>query len=283
MAGAIITVKTRESFTVLPNRTLRDNRLSLKTRAILAIMISLPEDWDYTVSGLAAICDVGKDAVRTSLLELENCGYLTRTQRHSEDGHFSQNEYIVTDSPLSGYPSTVEPSADEPLTDNPTQQNKDCTNTPYSPPGSDAVGGTAGPVVDTSGGNDGPRGSTSTASKHISRRSGPKAAPDWKPERFARFWDYYPRGESKQAAIRAWDKLKPSDELIDEMAQALRRQIGSEAWRSGVGIPYASTWLNNQRWTDVPKAGLVPAGPVVGTVGGNDGPRPLRGEGVQYL
>lgn len=92
MAGAIITVRTREGFTVLPTRTLRDNRLSLKTRAILAIMVSLPDDWDYTVSGLAAICGVGKDAVRTSLFELESCGYLTRAQRHNEAGHFSQNE-----------------------------------------------------------------------------------------------------------------------------------------------------------------------------------------------
>ena len=53
------------------------------------------------------------------------------------------------------------------------------------------------------------------------RRCAPKPAPDWKPERFARFWDYYPRGESKQAAIRAWDRLRPSDELISEMAVAL--------------------------------------------------------------
>ena len=52
----IITIKPRNGFTVLPNRTLRDNRLSLKTRAILAIMFSLPEDWDYTVAGLSTIC-----------------------------------------------------------------------------------------------------------------------------------------------------------------------------------------------------------------------------------
>ena len=225
MAGAIITVKAQKGFTLLPNSTLRDNRLSLKTRALLAIMVSLPEDWDYTVSGLASICDVGKDAVRTSLQELENCGYLTRTQRHNESGHFSQNEYSVTDTPLSGYPSTGEP-----LTDNPTQQNKDCTNTPYSPPkGDDAV---------------------IANKKRASQRSAPKAAPDWKPERFAKFWDYYPRGESKQAAIRAWDRLQPADELIDEMARALKRQMDTRQWREGVGIPHASTWLNQRRWTD---------------------------------
>ena len=96
---------------------------------------------------------------------------------------------------------------------------------------------------------------SSTGKKKPSRRrEAPKDAPDWKPERFARFWDYYPRGESKQAAIRAWDKLQPSDALIDEMAAALVRQMASESWQAGVGIPYASTWLNNRRWTDVSKA-----------------------------
>lgn len=89
------------------------------------------------------------------------------------------------------------------------------------------------------------------------RRKEPKQAPDWKPERFARFWDFYShhaRGENKQAAIRAWDKLRPDDELIETMGLALKAQIASEAWRQGIGIPYASTWLNNSRWEDVPKA-----------------------------
>ena len=245
---AKITVKVQKGFTVLPNDTLRDNRLSLKTRAILAIMFSLPNDWDYTVTGLASVCGTGKDAVRSSIRELESCGYLTRVQRHSETGQFSQNEYIVTDTPLSGYPST-----DEPLTANPAQENKDCTNPPYIPPEGD--------------------GAVSAVRRRASRRSAPKAAPDWKPERFARFWDYYPRGESKQAAIRAWDRLRPSDGLIDTMAQALRRQMASESWRAGVGIPYASTWLNNQRWTDVPKQ---PPAREEGHA------QPLRGEGVIY-
>lgn len=78
----------------------------------------------------------------------------------------------------------------------------------------------------------------------------PKKEPEWCPERFAKFWTFYPRGENKQAAIRAWDKLQPSDELIDTMAQALKRQVASEDWMQGIGIPYASTWLNQRRWED---------------------------------
>lgn len=136
---------------------------------------------------------------------------------------------------------------------NPLKENN-INKTPYSPPKGDAAAG--------------------TRKRTGSRRSAPKAAPDWKPERFARFWDYYPRGESKQAAIRAWDRLQPSDELIREMGQALRRQMESESWRAGVGIPYASTWLNNQRWTDCAKT----------PPGEESAPdQPLRGEGVTYL
>ena len=84
----------------------------------------------------------------------------------------------------------------------------------------------------------------------------PKAAPDWKPERFAAFWTYFPLHKSKQAAIRAWDKLKPSDELLAVIGKALRRQIAEEKARAEKARRpfewklYASTYLNNARWTD---------------------------------
>ena len=103
----------------------------------------------------------------------------------------------------------------------------------------------------------------------------PKKAPQWKPERFAAFWKYYSqhaRGENKQAAIRAWDKLRPDDDLIAVMAQALQRQLATEDWKRGIGIPYASTWLNNARWEDAPKVAASreePEGP--GLVVGDEG------------
>lgn len=78
----------------------------------------------------------------------------------------------------------------------------------------------------------------------------PKTQPDWKPDVFSRFWDLYPRHESKQNAIKAWDKLKPSSELIHEMSNALRRQVKSDEWQRGIGIPYPSTYLNQRRWED---------------------------------
>ena len=91
-----------------------------------------------------------------------------------------------------------------------------------------------------------------------------KSVPAWNPERFEAFWEYYrthARGEDRQGAARAWDKLQPDDALIDTMARALQAQVRSESWRDGVGIPYAKTWLNNARWKDTPRPPRDPEPP----------------------
>lgn len=85
--------------------------------------------------------------------------------------------------------------------------------------------------------------------------SGSGKLPVWKPERFEKFWNYYPRMSdgSKPArarAVKAWDKLRPDDTTIDQMATALQRQKRSEQWQRGIGIPYASSWINGRRWED---------------------------------
>ena len=84
----------------------------------------------------------------------------------------------------------------------------------------------------------------------INKKEKATTAPEWKPERFELFWKAYPRGENKQGAIRAWDKLRPDDDLLRAMAMALKRQMATEDWQRGIGIPHASTWLNQRRWED---------------------------------
>jgi hypothetical protein len=90
------------------------------------------------------------------------------------------------------------------------------------------------------------------------RASAPKKQPDWKPERFEKLWAVYPRGEKRQAAIVAWDKLHADDGLLNVMAVALAHNLRSDDWQRGIGIPYLSTWLNQRRWEDdVSKSGTV--------------------------
>ena len=239
----VIRVRRSGGYTVLPNGILRDTGLSLKTKGLFAIILSLPEDWDYSVAGLATVAGCGREAIRTALGEMEQAGYLTRTRSHGEGGKFTGVIYNIRDQaePLSGKPTTVEPTLEKPSSENPTQLNKDISNkdliNPHSPPEGDKL-----------------------QRKKRQRRS--KSVPAWKPERFEAFWDYYPRGEDRMGAVEEWDKLQPDDALIDRMARALARQKASEEWQRGIGIPYACRWLRKRRWEDVPAQPQVQTPPV---------------------
>lgn len=89
-----------------------------------------------------------------------------------------------------------------------------------------------------------------TPPKKRKRKPEHKDRPDFEPDIFDLFWSAYPRGENKQGAIRAWDKLKPDAELRHAMAVGLKRQLQSPDWQQGFGIPHASTWINGRRWED---------------------------------
>lgn len=77
-----------------------------------------------------------------------------------------------------------------------------------------------------------------------------KDKPDWKPDRFDALRKYYPKGycKDKQKEIRAWDKLRLSDEEIDRMALGLKRMKSDPEWQRGIGIPHLSTFLNGRKW-----------------------------------
>lgn len=77
--------------------------------------------------------------------------------------------------------------------------------------------------------------------------------PAWKPDRFDGLWNFYPEKGKKDraAAVREWDRLKPDDPLIDEIARTLARQKASDEWQRGIGIPYLCRYLSHQRWRDV--------------------------------
>ena len=83
---AVFRVERTQNYTVMSNYHLRDRRLSLKAKGLLSLMLSLPEDWDYTLSGLARISLEGKDAIRAAVVELEQAGYVQRRQTTDKAG-----------------------------------------------------------------------------------------------------------------------------------------------------------------------------------------------------
>lgn len=114
---AVFRVERTRDYTVMSNYHLRDKTLSLKAKGLLSQMLSLPEDWDYTLSGLSFINRESKDAIRSAVNELEDAGYIIRRQTTDASGKFAGNEYIIHESPIQ------QPSLEKPLSENPTTEN----------------------------------------------------------------------------------------------------------------------------------------------------------------
>jgi len=113
----------------MSNSHFKEKGMSLKSKGLLSLMLSLPEDWDYSISGLAALSQDGKDSISNALKELESFGYLTRTQCLDEKGRFAGYDYNIYEtkqSPLEECPLAENPSTENPSTENPLQYN---TNT----------------------------------------------------------------------------------------------------------------------------------------------------------
>lgn len=248
-----INVPRLRPYTPIFNEIIQDGRLRLQTRAVFILMLSCPPGWDFTVRGMAKIAGVNKDTMAKMIREMEEAGYVQRQKQPREGGKFRKGGFAVV------LPSPYLDDADDEEADAPAEDETDapCPNssdTADSPPPCPNLPcpKTSDKIINIKNNNKPlkpPKGAG---------RSRYKSAPDWKPERFEGLWKCYPRGENKQAAIRAWDRLRPSDELIYKMAVGLKRQMQSRDWQENIGIPHLSTWLNNARWEDTLRPPVSP-------------------------
>ena len=112
--------KTRD-YTVMSNHHLRNTELSLKAKGLLSLMLSLPENWDYTTKGLAAICKDGIDSISSCIRELEKHGYIIRERMRNEKGQLTTIEYTILEQPKSTPPEQEKPIRENPVLDIPAQ------------------------------------------------------------------------------------------------------------------------------------------------------------------
>ena len=136
---AVFRVERNSGYTVMSNHHLRNKELTLKAKGLLSQMLSLPEDWDYTLAGLSHINRESIDAIRTAVWELEKAGYILRRQGRDEKGKMTAIEYTiyeqpqpVLENPIPGKPMLENPTTDNPTSENPTQLNKDISRTDLS-------------------------------------------------------------------------------------------------------------------------------------------------------
>ena len=106
----VFRVEKIKGFTVMSNYHLRDKTLSMKAKGLLSMILSLPNTWDYTLSGLAVISSEGICAVRNMVHELEDRGYINRRRLRNEKGQVKNTEYVIYE----------HPHREKPVVDNPT-------------------------------------------------------------------------------------------------------------------------------------------------------------------
>ena len=116
---AVFRIERTRDYTVMSNHHLRDKALSLKSKGLLSMMLSLPEDWNYTTRGLAKICKEGVDAIGGALRELESAGYIVRHQMRDRQGRISDTEYVIYEQPQPKKPDMPQPDTASPDTGNP--------------------------------------------------------------------------------------------------------------------------------------------------------------------
>ena len=125
---AVFRIEKCKDFTVMSNHHLRNQSLSLKAKGLQSLFLSLPEQWDYSLKGLAKICKEGVDCIGATLQELDAQGYLTRRQIRDGKGKYMDLEYIIHEIPIEPVEYPVDnlcPESGEPDTDYPEPENPD--------------------------------------------------------------------------------------------------------------------------------------------------------------
>ena len=137
---AVFRVERNKGYTVMSNHHLRNKDLSLKAKGLLSQMLSLPEDWDYTLKGLSLINREQIDAIRAAIRELEQAGYIVRSRERDSQGRLRGADYVIyeqpqpvpdsptLENPTLDNPTLEKPTQEKPTLENPTQLNKDISS-----------------------------------------------------------------------------------------------------------------------------------------------------------
>ena len=112
---AVFRIEKTRDYTVMANHHLRNTALSLKAKGLLSLMLSLPEDWDYTTKGLARICRDGVDSICATVRELEDAGYIIRERVRNANGRLGSIEYTILEQPRPPEPKPGKPERENPV------------------------------------------------------------------------------------------------------------------------------------------------------------------------
>ena len=128
----VFRVNKTKDYTVMSNHHFKNKNLSLKAKGLLSLMLSLPDDWNYSIKGFVTLNKDGRDSVMAALKELESEGYIVRRRLRNAKGQVADTEYIISETPMSDFPTQEKPIQDNPTLGKPMQENPTLSNTNQS-------------------------------------------------------------------------------------------------------------------------------------------------------
>ena len=214
---AIKRAKRDTNFTMMSNVGLKDDRLSFKAKGLLAYMLSLPDDWVFYEEEITKHAADGKQSVRTGLKELQQFGYLAKSQSR-EKGKFGKVDWILYDEPENVDTKVFLPQTEKRSTDNPPTENR--------------------PLLSTN--------NTKYLNKQINTANQDSLVAD-----FEKLWKLYPNKKgNKNTALKSYKKaLKggATNKQIQDGIVAYKKHLAENDWLKPA---YGSTWFCKERWKD---------------------------------
>ena len=220
----IVRVNKTSNYTVISNNVFKDQNLSLKARGLLTTILSLPDNWKYSIEGLASLCADGRASVTSAINELITAGYIIRTQKFDKAGKFSGYIYDIYEE-KQGKSASL-PYAENPITGNPITENQQQLN-------------------------------TNLLNTNILNTNNINSIPPISPQEkidllFEEFWQAYPnrRKYDKKGCRRKYGKIEDIEKVHADIMAALEIHKHSKDWTKNNGeyIPAPSVYLNQERW-----------------------------------
>lgn len=220
-------------FTTITNTVTMDRTLSLKAKGLFLQLASLPDTWDFSIEGLTYLVRDGKDGIRSTIIELENHGYLKRERIRNENGSLGDSKYTLFDNPTLGKPTSEKPTSEKPTLGNPSQyinNNTICKNTIIT-----------------------------NKKENVCSIEHTKENP--MESLFEVFWSKYPKKQKKKDARVAFLR-NVSESNAKKVFDGLEMWLKSEQWSKDHGryIPLPTSWLNEERWNDELKTSEIKDG-----------------------
>ena len=217
----IFKVNKTSDYSIISNYHLKDNNLSLKAKGLLSIMLSLPDNWDYSVNGLVAICKENETAIKNALDELKEYGYLVINKKLPNETQSGRLEYEYN------------------IYEKPKQE---VEKQEVEKQGVENIGLVSGNIHNIY---------NSTNNKSITKNKELNNKENIIKEKFDLFWNEYPKKVDKKGSYKAFKNVNNILEIADKIIQDVKNKKYNDWAKCGIQyIPHPTTYLHQERWND---------------------------------